>query len=470
MPASVPSTQPNFAKAAAGSAYDLVAIGTGTAAKKVAVTCRRAGWRVAVVDHLPFGGTCALRGCDPKKALWSVSHAYDLARRLGPAGLRGAEGLSLHWPEMAAFKRVFVDPVPLKREAFFREEGIDAFHGHARFIGPNTLLIGDQRIDARHILIAAGAEPMRLPFAGSSLLTKSDDFFELSEIPKSLVLVGGGYIAFEFAHMAARLGAKAIIVEGADRCLEKFDRDLVQRLVDKSRRIGIEVHVDTEVTSIEPTSGGLSVQARTGAGITLSFEAAVAVHAAGRVPALADLNLPAGDVEWDGRRLRLHPHLQSTSNPAVYAAGDAAARGPALTPVASHDAEVVAANLLHPDAPRREPDYTGVPSVAFTIPTITSVGLTEAEARDKGFRVRINHRDMTDWQAVRHVQEDTAAYKIIIEEGTDRILGAHIVGPDAENTINLFALAIRLGLGARDMDRFMSAFPTAASNVFQMLA
>lgn len=137
--------------------------------------------------------------------------------------------------------------------------------------------------------------------------------------------------------------------------------------------------------------------------------------------------------------------------------------------MAAHDAEIVAANLLQCDAPRRQPDYTGVPSVAFTVPAITSVGLTEEAAREQGLCFTSNHHDMTEWQTVRHVQEDTAAYKVLIEDGTHRILGAHILGPDAEHTINIFAMAMRLGLTARDMERFISAFPTAASNVFHML-
>ncbi|MDP9418532.1 MAG: FAD-dependent oxidoreductase, partial [Actinomycetota bacterium] len=248
--------------------YDLVAIGTGTAAKKVALACRHAGWRVAVMDHLPFGGTCALRGCDPKKALWSVSHAYDVARRLGAAGLRGTGGLSLDWSEMAAFKRGFTDPVPAKREALFHEEGIDAFHGRARFVGRNAIAVGDRRLEARHILIAAGAEPMRLPFPGAEHLMTSDGFFELDAPPESLLLVGGGYIAFEFAHTAARVGVGSItILEREGRCLNQFDRDLVHRLEDKSRRLGIELHTDAEVVAVERRDDGrLTAHARMGDG------------------------------------------------------------------------------------------------------------------------------------------------------------------------------------------------------------
>ncbi len=449
--------------------YDLVAIGTGTAAKKVALACRKAGWRVAVVDHRPYGGTCALRGCDPKKAMWSVAEACDRARRLGSAGIRGTDELALDWSGLMAFKHQFTDLVPEKRESLFRDAGIDRFHGRARFVGPNSIAVGEDRLEARHMLIAAGAEPARLPFPGAEHLITSDEYLEMDELPSRFVLVGGGYIAFEFAHTAVRLGAKPLIIE-AERPLASFDEDLVDRLVAKSRRLGIEVHTQTKVVGVErPGDRLFRVHARTDAGEPLCFEAEIAVAAAGRVPALDALDLDAGNVSRKGAFLQLNPHLQSVTNPAVFAAGDAASLGPALTPVASHDAEIVIANLLGNGPPTHVPDYTGVPSVAFTIPPITGVGFTEEQARAQGLRFRVNHRDITDWQVTRHLGEDTAAYKVLIEDDSDRILGAHLIGPDAEHLINMFALAIRLGLTARDLNRFVSAFPTAASNIFHMI-
>ncbi len=451
------------------SRYDLVAIGTGTAAKKVALTCRRAGWSVAVIDHKPFGGTCPLRGCDPKKAMWTVAEACDRARRLEGAGIDGAQQLSLHWRRMMAFKHQFTDPVPEKRERTYREAGIETFHGHARFLGPNVIGVGDTRLEADHILIAVGAEAAPLDIPGAEHLISSDAYLEMDSLPSSLVLVGGGYIGFEFAHTAVRVGAKPVILEAFEP-LGSFDRDMVERLVAKSRRSGIEIHTWTKVVGVERTGDRrLLVHAETNDGSSRSFECEIAVQAAGRIPALAGLDLEAGKVATEGTRLRLTPHLQSESNPAVYAAGDAANRGPALTPVASHDAEIVAANLLQSGPPSHVPDYTGVPSVAFTIPPITSVGLTEDQARAQGLRFRVNQQDITDWQVTRHLQEDTAAYKVLIEDGSKRILGAHLIGPDTEHLINMFALAIRLGLSATEMDRFMSAFPTAASNIFHML-
>lgn len=434
----------------------------------MALACRRAGWTVAVVDHKPFGGTCALRGCDPKKAMWTVAEACDRARRLQSAGIDGVQQLSLNWVRMMAFKHQFTDPVPEKRERVFREAGIDAFHGHARFVGPNLIGVGEKRIEADHILLAAGAEAAPLHIPGAEHLISSDAYLEMDDLPESMLLVGGGYIGFEFAHTAVRVGARPVVVEASEP-LALFDRDMVERLVAKSRRLGIEIHTKTKVVAVERvTDRQLLIHAETENGDSRSFECEIAVLSAGRIPALAGLDLEAGNVDVEGTRLQLTPYLQSKSNPAVYAAGDVASLGPALTPVASHDAEIVIANILG-SGPPRIPDYTGVPSVAFTIPPITSVGLTEDQAHAEGLRFRVNHQDISDWQVSRHLQEDTAAYKVLIEDGSNRILGAHLIGPDAEHLINMFALAMRLGLSATDMDRFVSAFPTAASNIFHML-
>jgi glutathione reductase (NADPH) len=449
------------------NSYDLVALGTGTAAKKVALACREAGWRVAVVDCRPYGGTCALRGCDPKKALWSVAEAYATARNLMAvdAGLQ-ADAMRLDWSKMMAFKRRFTEPVPAKRERLFREHGIDAYHGVARFVGPNEIAIDGRRIQARHVLIATGAKPRPQCVEGAEHLTTSDEFLALEALPRTVLLVGGGYIGFEFAHTATRAGAKAIVLQRGDRPLKNFEPDLVERLVDKSRRLGIEVHLATCVERVERTSQGVRVTAKR-EDIEHHFDVDMAVHAAGRVPAIDELDLAAGGVERDKTGLSLTPQLRSVSNPAVFAAGDVVGRGPALTPVAAHDAEIVIANLL--EGQSLEPDYTGVPSVAFTMPPIARVGMTEDEAVESGLRFRVNQDEMTDWQVVRHVAEDTAAYKVLIEEGTERILGAHLVGPGTVEVINLFALAIRLGLSTRELRRFTSAFPSAASNIFLMI-
>lgn len=445
-------------------AYDLAVLGTGVAAHSAALRCRAAGWSVAAADCRPFGGTCQLRGCDPKKVLVGAAAAVDHARRLRPHGVAG--DARIDWPELMAFKRGFTDPVPARVEAGFREKGIDAFHGQARFVARNALTIADERIEARHVLIATGAKPRPLDIPGEEHVATSDDFLALDALPRRIVLIGGGYVAAELSHIAARAGAEVTVLQRGDRLLPPFDADLVGWLMDKFRAIGVEVRTGTNVEAVEPAQPGWRVHASEH-GQPRSFEADLVVHAAGRVPNVDGLALEAGEVEARDGRLRLNEFLQSASNPAVYAAGDAAAAGPPLTPVASLDAEAAADNLLN--GARRKPDYRGVPSVAFTIPPIAAVGLSEAEARRQGLDFRLNCQRTYGWYAARQAAEPVMGHKVLVENGSGRILGAHLLGPHADETINLFALAVRHGLTADALKSTVFAYPTGASNVSAML-
>src|SRR5216684_5394363 len=230
-------------------AYDLVVIGTGTAAQAASGRVRKAGRSVAVIDHRPFGGTCALRGCDPKKMLVSGAEAVDMARRMHSRGVGGE--LRIEWKELIAFKRTFTDPVPKKREQSFSEQGIDAFHGLARFTGVDSVEIEGRILKGRHILIASGARPASLGFPGEEHLTTSDQFMELERLPARIVMVGGGYIAAEFSHIAARAGAKVTVLQRDERMLPQFDPDLVAWLMEKFQEIGIEVRLRNAVTAVE---------------------------------------------------------------------------------------------------------------------------------------------------------------------------------------------------------------------------
>ena len=445
--------------------YDLVAIGTGTAASVAAAQCHAAGWRVAVIDHLPFGGTCALRGCDPKKVLVGVAEAIDHGRRMRGRGIAGGEPL-IDWRDLIAFKRSFTEPVPAMREKSFAQSGIDAFHGRARFTGPHTIEVVGEVLEGRFVLIAAGAVPKRLGIPGEEHLATSSDFLELEALPKRIALVGGGYIAAEFSHIAARAGAKVTVLQSADRMLTLFDPDLVGLLMAKSREIGIDIQTGARVEAIEKNGGSFTVRAASHDKHE-SYEADLVVHAAGRVPDLDTLDLAAAGVERDKRRLKLNEFLQSTFNPAVYAAGDAAESGPPLTPVASHDAKVAAANMLNGN--QQKPNYLGVPSVAFTIPPIARVGMLEAEARETGLRVHVKHETTENWYTARRVAEHASGFKTIVEEGSGRILGAHLIGPHADEVISVFALAIRQGLTSEDLKSTIFGYPTAASDIGYML-
>lgn len=444
--------------------YRLAIIGTGTAAMVAAIRMRAAGWSVAVVDFRPYGGTCALRGCDPKKMLVGGVEAADHAWRMKDRGVAG--DTHLEWPGLIAFKRSFTDPVPEKREKAFAEKGIDMFHGRARFTGPNAIDIEGQSIEADHILIASGAEAIPLGIPGEQHLVTNEDFLDMDRLPRRIVMVGGGYIAAEFSHIAARAGAEVTIIQHGDRMLDQFDPDVVGWLMDKFRELGIDVRTGADVTGIDKTDDGYRVHANSENG-KMSVEADLVVHAAGRAPALAALDLDAAGVVVEHGRLVLNDFLQSASNPSVYAAGDAAGKGPPLTPVSSHDAKIVAANLL--EGNHHKPDYTGVPSVAFTIPPIAAVGMTEAEALAAGITFRLNSERVDGWFTARQQAETVYGFKVLIDEDSDLILGAHLVGPHADELINLFALAIRHRLTTTQLKTTMFAYPTGGSDISGML-
>jgi glutathione reductase (NADPH) len=444
--------------------FDLIVVGSGTAAMTAAMRVRNAGRSVAIVDEKPFGGTCALRGCDPKKMLVAGEEAVYAQRRMYGHGVDG--DLHIDWPGLIRFKRSFTDPVPEKHESRYHESGIATFHGTARFTGPSTLKVGDDELTGRNFLIASGAKPVTLGIPGEEHLVDNEDFLALESLPGRIVLVGGGYIAAEFSHIAARAGAEVTVVQRAPRMLTHFEPELVGWLMEAFERIGVQVAMETSVDAIERSGGGFTVHAR-GNGRDVRFDADLVVHAAGRDPALDELDLEAANIAADRGRLILNEYLQSISNPAVYAAGDAARQGPPLTPVSSHDGKVVAANLI--EGNHQKPDYRGVPSVAFTLPPIAAVGMSEKEALRSGMPFVRKCECASDWYTARRVNEPVYGYKTLVEEGTGRILGAHLVGPDADDVINIFGLAIRHGLTADDLKSTIFAYPTGASDIGYML-
>ena len=446
--------------------FDLVVIGTGAAASAVAFQCRSAGWQVAIIDSRPFGGTCALRGCDPKKVLVGAAELKDWITRMRGHGVHTNDE-RIDWAELIRFKRTFTDPVPKSQEHSFTKAGIASFHDRARFVDPTALQIGDQILEGRYVVVATGAvsRPLRIP--GEQYVITSEQFLELEKLPGRIVFIGGGYISFELAHIALRAGAEATILHRGERPLEGFDPDLVEQLVRKTTRLGGRVEVNIEVTAIEESANKFTAKASTGSGQE-EFEADLVVHGAGRVAEIDDLNLVGAGVQAEARGVRVNDYLQSISNLGVYAAGDAAATDlPKLTPVAEYEGRIVASNLLKGN--HRKVDRIPVPTIVFTIPPLATVGLSEHAAKERGLQFTINKQDTSAWYSSRRVAEDCSGFKVLIEEGRDRLLGAHLIGPHAEELINLFALAMQTDIPASKMKRSIFGYPTLGSDVQYML-
>lgn len=448
-----------------GERFDLVVIGTGAGGSAPAYRCRKEGWQVAVVDELPYGGTCALRGCDPKKVLVGAADLVAWHRRMEGQGIAG--DTAIDWPALMRFKRTFTDPVPGNRAKGFERVGVATYHGTARFVAPDRLEVNGKTLEARHFVVAVGAAPRPLGIPGGDHVITSTEFLELEHLPGRIVFVGAGYISFEFAHVARRAGAEAVIV-GRGKALAQFEQDLVKRLVEHSRELGVEVHLGTEVTAVERKGDQYLIRANAGRDITVTAD--LVVHGAGRLPNTAGLGLDTAEVATEANGgLQVTEYLQSPTNARVYAAGDAAAVPGAmpLTPVAGYEGGIVASNLLQGNS--RTPDYRGIPSVVFTVPPLAGVGLTEEEVRREGLDVQVETGDASGWYSNRRVAEPCAGFKSLVDEKTDRILGMHLLGHHAEEVINLFALAIRNGLTAKDLRHQLYAYPTVGSDVPYML-
>lgn len=428
---------------------------------------------MAVVDDQPYGGTCELRGCDPKKVLVGVADLIDRQRRMTGSGVTG--DAKIDWTSLMRFKRTFTDPTPARHQAEFDKAGIVMYHGSARFTGEDSVFIAAAGttldIQAKHFVIASGAEPVALGIPGEEHVRTSTDFLDLDKLPARICFIGAGYISFEFAHMvqrAGRTGTQAIVL-GRGAPLDRFDQDVVARLVAHTRSEGVDLRTDTDVVSVERIGDGYRVHVTTDNGAD-AVDADLVVHGAGRVPRTKQLDLHRANVATSERgAVLVNEFLQSTSNPRVYAAGDCThpAGSLPLTPVASHEGIVVSSNLLHGN--NKKPDYRGTPSVVFTVPPLATVGLTEAEARRQRIDVRVKCEDTASWFTNRRVRQPAAMFKTIVENGTDRIVGAHLLGPDAADVINVFALAVRHGLTASDLKQMIYAYPTSTSDVSYML-
>jgi glutathione reductase (NADPH) len=349
-------------------------------------------------------GTCALRGCEPKKILLEAAKIVDSNQRHENKGISDSKAIHIKWPDLIRFKGTFTDSFPKQREDRYNNLGMPPFHGHARFIGPSTLRVendgegvdgkGNIILEGKHILIATGSKPANLNIRGIENAITSDQFleFESDHLPEKIVFVGGGYISFEFAHIAVRSGCKDVtILHRGKQPLEHFDPDLVKQLVQRSQEIGIDIRLQTAVKRIDFSDDGKLVvhysstfNTKEDNDTTNTMKADMVVHGAGRVPNTEELDLHMGRIEYNVKGIKVNEFLQSISNPIVYAAGDVAATatsgGAPLTPAASYDGNIVANNLLSGNAIKF--NYNGLPSVVFTILPIASAGLQENQAKE----------------------------------------------------------------------------------------
>lgn len=480
--------------------FDLIVIGTGTAGSTVAQTVRRCGWKVAIIDNLPFGGTCALRGCEPKKVLVEAAKVVDTNAKHNNKGVFVPENLKIRWKELINFKETFTKPFVVQREREYAKIGIETFHGYAIFEGPNEIRIlgnltniknsegetKDTSLLGKKILIATGARPVDLKVQGSENILTSDQFLSYNHerLPNRIIFVGGGFISFEFACVAAMAGVREItILQRSARPLNNFDPDLVNLLLKKCKDSGINVISNTIIESVKKSfsdgeKDSFSVRLVNQVSNNNNHEhnsvdkvifADMIVHGAGRIANVENLNLEKGSVKYCSQGIVVNDFLQSVTNPDVYAAGDVVANhGPNVTPKASFDGEIVATNIIKGNTSKVF--YNEIPRVLFTIPALASVGKSESELRKQNYNFRINYQDTSKWYTSRRTGETCSGFKLLIENNTEKILGAHLIGPHAEEVINIFSIAIKAGLTTLELrNSTLYTYPTSSSDIPYML-
>ncbi len=448
--------------------YDVIVIGSGTGGQTAAYDLKDAGLNVALVENSGQpGGICSLSGCQPKKWFYEVSEVIAKSRHLETKGITTAA--TGDWHAVWKQKQMFTDSIPADVVNRLFKTGIDFLEGTAAFKDVHTLDVDGQSFGADFFVVATGAKPQALPIRGTEHLITSTAFLERDSLPRRIVFVGGGFISFEFAHFAARIGPEdrsITILEVSDRPLNLFDRDMIDLMLKASAEDGIDVRPKTQITSIDKRGNVFYIQTHSG----LIFEAELVVHGAGWVPEIESLKLEQIGVGVTEKGVRVNPQIQTTM-PNIFAVGDCAAT-PALARVADFEAHVAAKNIL---AIRKNTaliavDYKAVPFVLFSYPQYGMVGATEEALKRAGIAYRKSMAVDVKWPTYRRAGIQHAGYKILAAED-DTILGVHVVSDNPAGLINTFKQAIIDGATVEKLywDNIMSPYPSRESDIIYML-
>lgn len=444
--------------------YDVAILGGGNAGFGVTVPTRKAGMKVVMTEARDLGGTCPNRGCTPKKVLVAAGHAlHEIAQAHVHCIDVGKP--SLDWAGLIDREKEMIRHIPDSLAETLQNRGVDLIRDTAKFVGPNAVEAGGRHIEAKHIVIATGSKPRPLPIPGAELTITSDEVLSERKRPGSVVFIGGGVIAMEFSHVYLRAGADVAILEVLPRLLPALDADAVDEVRKESERIGIKVHTGVTVKRVEKAGKKLRTVFKAG-GKERVIESERVVNGAGRIANVDALDLDAANIAHDGFKIAIDEYLRSKTNPSVYVCGDVTA-SPQLSPIATYEGRLVGRNIV--EGAKYKPDYAAIPSSVYTVPALATVGLSEAAAKEKGLKARVQTNDMEYWFSTRTFAETVAWSKIIVEEPSDKILGAHFVGHAGEELINLFGLAMQHGITASEIRDFVFAYPTFSADIKSML-
>ena len=441
-------------------AFDLVTIGAGSGGVRASRFAAQRGARVATIESTYFGGTCVNAGCIPKKLLsYAALYAEEMKDARGFGWRHGEHHFS--WPALIAAKDAEIVRLSSAYRNIMEAAGVTVLEGHARILDPHLVEVGGQQLAAKNILIATGSRPVKPPIPGEELAITSDDAFHLATLPQRVLVYGGGYIAVEFASIFNTLGSHTTIVCRSDLLLKTFDRDISTHLCAAMESKGMHLKLSTRIKSLARNADGIVVSFEEGPDVTVD----TVLFATGRAPRTHGLGL-----EDVGVRLGSNGSIEVDANfrssvDSIYAIGDVIDRVQ-LTPVATREAMTLADDLFGEKKYRTS--YVNVPTAVFSHPNVAAVGMSEQGAIRSGHTVRIFRSIFTPLRHTLSKNPEKVLLKLVVDAISDVVLGVHMVGPDAGEVIQGFAVALNCGAKKADFDRTIGIHPTIAEELVTM--
>ncbi|GGW57714.1 glutathione reductase (NADPH) [Winogradskyella epiphytica] len=444
--------------------YDIFVIGSGIAGQTAAKACAKAGLKVAISDKREFGGTCATRGCDPKKVLLQFADFYQKAKHWNGIGVSKLP--KLNWEAVQQFKSSFTDPVPLSTEKNLSKLGVDLYHQSPRFISESEVIVEGKTISADKFVIATGFVPRSLDFEGAELLKISDDILNMKKIPKSALFIGSGYVGMEFCYMLSTLGCKVTMIDIGEQALSQFDSYLVEKLTSVLKNNGVKFIFNAQASKVEKLNKNFLLTYKSN-GKTETIKARKVFNTSGRVPAIQKLDLDKANIKSDNTGVLVNDFMQSVSHKNVYACGDVSSKSLPLTPLSGLQGYIAGHNIINGNSKV----FTNplVPSVVFTQPQLATVGYSEEEAKRRYKSVIVYKGDSKNWFNAKKENAEAYAYKIIVNERTQKIVGAHILSSQANENINIFAMAINSGLTVDQFKKQIFTYPSYTNDLKSMM-
>ena len=444
--------------------YDLIAIGAGSGGLSAAERAAEYGAKTAVIESKKLGGTCVNVGCVPKKVMWFGAHLADALKDMPAYGL-DVELKSFDWAKLVESRDKYIQGINDWYVNYLKDSDIDHIRGFASFVDAKTLQVGNKTYTADHIVISPGGYPTIPDIPGADLGITSDGFFELKSQPKRVVVVGAGYIAVELAGVLNSLGSEVNMLLRRDHFLASFDSMLRDTLMEEMSNAGVNLMTRINVKRVEQqTNKKLAIHCDNGIGLK---DVDQLVWAIGRTPTTKDLNLSAAGIEMDQRGFVPTDEFQNTNVKNIYALGDETGRAP-LTPVAIAAGRRLSDRLFNKQTDRKL-NYENIPTVMFSHPPIGTIGLTELEAREQhGDAVKTYQTSFTAMYHAIAGHPQQTAMKLVCVGADEKIVGCHIIGMGADEMLQGFSVAIKMGARKRDFDNTVAIHPTSSEELVTM--